>query len=309
MEYRTLGKTQLEVSKLSLGASPFGGVFGKVDEQECFNTLFTAMDLGINFVDVSPYYGDTKAETVLGKAITQIQRDRLILATKVGRYSENKFNFSAERITNSVDESLSRLQTGYIDLIQCHDIEFVPLKQIIEESIPALRQLQQSGKVRFVGITGLPLNIFSRVMDQVEVDTVLSYCHYTLNDTSLSHWVDFFKMKDVGIINASPFSMGLLTTRGAPDWHPAQDDIKEACTQAAAFCREHNTCIEKLALQYSLANPSVHTTIVGTAKVENIKRNVQWMDEGIDDELLQSVLEILKPVINKTWNSGLPENN
>jgi aryl-alcohol dehydrogenase-like predicted oxidoreductase len=267
------------------------------------------MDMGINFVDVSPYYGLTKAETVLGKAVKQVQRDQLILATKVGRYGENTFNFSAERITKSVDESLSRLQTDYIDIIQCHDIEFVSLKQIIEESIPALRKLQQCGKVRFVGITGLPLKIFPAVMDQIEIDTILSYCHYTLNDNTLSTLVEYFKMKDVGIINASPFSMGLLTSRGAPDWHPAPDEIKQACAKAADFCNSHNTCIEKLALQYSLANPSIHTTLVGTSKSQNIKQNIQWMNEEIDNSLLQSVLEILHPIINQTWYSGLLENN
>lgn len=309
MEYRTLGKTQLEVSKLGLGASPFGGVFGDVDERQCANTLFTAMESGINFVDVSPYYGLTKAETVLGKAVKQIKREKLILATKVGRYDENIFDFSAERITKSVDESLQRLQTDYIDIIQCHDIEFVSLQQIINETIPALRKIQASGKVRFVGITGLPLKVFPAVMDHIEVDTVLSYCHYTLNDNVLSSLLPYFKGKDAGIINASPFSMGLLTSRGAPKWHPASNEIKTLCSQAAELCNAHNTSIEKLAIQYSLASPSIHTTLVGTAKPENIKQNIQWMNQEMDNSLLISVLDILNPILNQTWNSGLNENN
>lgn len=309
MEFRWLGKTQLNVSTLGLGASPFGGVFGDVDEQECAKTLFTAIDLGINLIDVSPYYGLTRAETVLGKAIKQIQRDQLILATKVGRYGENIFDFSPKRIVQSIDESLTRLQTDYIDLIQCHDIEFVNLQQIVDESIPALRKVQECGKVRFVGITGLPLKIFLAVMDRIEVDTVLSYCHYTLNDQSLSSILPYCVEKNVGIINASPFAMGLLSSKGAPSWHPALDSVKTVCAQAAAFCREQGASIEKLALQFSLSHPQIHTTLVGAASVNHIKQNVKWMNDVMDAELFQNVMDILKPIQNLTWQSGLPENN
>ncbi|HEX2619548.1 MAG TPA: aldo/keto reductase, partial [Phototrophicaceae bacterium] len=211
MEYRPLGKTDLNVSVLGFGASPLGGAFGAIDETEGIRSVHRALDLGINFIDVSPYYGVTRAEHVLGQALKTIPRDKYVLATKVGRYNTDAFDFSASRVTTSIDESLTRLNVDMIDLIQCHDIEFGSIDQIIHETIPALRRAQQSGKVRYVGISGLPLKIFQMVLSRTEVDTVLSYCHYTLNDTSLANLIPWLKTRQVGVINASPLGMGLLT--------------------------------------------------------------------------------------------------
>src|SRR5207247_947340 len=92
---------------------------------------------------------------------------------------------SAERVTRSVDESLQRMGLDYLDIVQCHDIEFGDLDQVVEEALPALRKLQKQGKVRFVGVTGFPLKIFKRILDRTELDCMLSYCHYSLNNTSL----------------------------------------------------------------------------------------------------------------------------
>jgi aryl-alcohol dehydrogenase-like predicted oxidoreductase len=284
-------------------------VFRSIDEAEGIRTVHTAIDLGINFIDVSPYYGLTKAETVLGKALKGIPRDKYYLATKLGRYGENEFDFSPQRITSSVDESLARLGVDYLDLIQCHDIEFVSLDQIVNESIPALRKLQEQGKVRLVGITGLPVNTFRYVLDRTEVDTILSYCHYSLNDTALFDLVPYLRKRGVGIINASPLSMGLLSNRGAPDWHPAPEEIKETCAQAAAFCREQGVDIAQLAIQFSVSDPEFPTTLVGTANPNNIEKNVRWIQEPIDQALLSEVRKILEPIHNRTWPQGLPENN
>lgn len=309
MQYRVLGKTGLNVSILGYGASPLGNVFGQVSEPDGIRTVHTALDLGINFIDVSPYYGLTLAEQVLGKALKPIPRDRYVLATKVGRYGDASFDFSAARVTASVDESLARLGVDHIDLIQCHDIEFVGLDQIVQETLPALRRLQAQGKVGFVGITGLPLKIFETILAQVPVDTILSYCRYSLNDTSLAALIPTLQTMNVGTISASPLGMGLLTNQGTPDWHPAPAAIKAKCAEAAAFCRDQGTDIAKVALQYALSNPAIQTTLVGTASAENIVSNVQWLEAPADEALLSQVLSILAPIHNQTWQSGLPENN
>lgn len=309
MQYRTLGKTGLQVSVLSYGASPLGSVFRDVDESEGIRTVHTAVDLGINFIDVSPYYGLTKAETVLGKALRTLPRDKYYLATKVGRYGEGEFDFSAERVTRSVEESLQRLQVDYVDIIQCHDIEFDSLNKIAEETLPALRKLQEQGKARFIGITGLPLKVFRHVLERAEADTILSYCHYSLNDTALEELIPFLQSKSMGIISASPLSMGLLTQRGAPDWHPAPAEVQAACARAAAHCKAKGADIAKLALQFAVAQPDIHTTLVGTASPQNIEKNVAWIDEPIDEQLLSEVRAILEPIHNQTWSSGRPENN
>lgn len=309
MEYRPLGSTGLQVSVLSYGASPLGSVFRSIDEAEGIRTVHTAIELGINFIDVSPYYGITRAETVLGKALATIPRDRYYLATKVGRYGAEEFDFSAARVTRSIDESLRRLGVEYLDLIQCHDIEFGSLEQVVDETLPALEKLREAGKVRFVGITGYPLGIFRYVLDQAPVDTILSYCRYSLNDRALAALLPYLKQKGVGIISASPLSMGLLTERGAPAWHPAPEALKAACARAAAHCQNRGMDIAQLALQFATANPEIATTLVGTANPENLKKNVRWIESPPDAELLAEVEAILAPVQGMAWMTGKPVNN
>ncbi|MDP9172763.1 MAG: aldo/keto reductase [Planctomycetota bacterium] len=311
MEHRVLGRTGLSVSALSFGASSLGGVFRDIDEAQGIEAVHLSLDLGINFIDVSPFYGLTKAETVLGKALKGIPRGKYILSTKAGRYgSELKdFDFSAKRIISSIDESLQRLGVEYVDILHAHDVEFGDLHQVINETVPALQKLQKSGKTRFVGVTGLPLGALRTVVEAAQVDTVLSYCHYELNDTALLDLLPVLKKHNVGVISASPLGMGLLSNRGAPSWHPASAALKEACAKAAAHCREHGASIERLALQYSLAQPNIATTLVGSASPENMKRNIAWAAEPLDRKLLDEVLQMLQPVHNVTWPSGRPENN
>lgn len=310
MEYRVLGKTGLKVSALGFGASSLGGgVFRAVEEPEAIRTVHIALDLGINIIDVSPFYGYTRAETVLGKALKGISRDKYYLTTKVGRYGDAEFDFSAKRVTASIDESLARMGVEYVDIIQSHDNEYGDLDQVVDETIPALRKLQQRGKARFVGVTGYPLKIFSYILEHTDVDSILSYNHYSLNDTTLAGLLPFLESKHVGVISASPVSQGLLTNQGTPAWHPAPDKVKKVCAQAAAYCREQGSDISKLAMQFALANPRIATTLVGTASPTNIAKNAQWIEEPIDRQLLVKVQEMLRPIQDETWIVGKPENN
>lgn len=311
MHYRPLGQTGLNVSVLSYGASPLGGVFRDTDDREGIRTVHTALDLGINFIDVSPYYGATKAETVLGQALRGIARDRYILATKVGQYGASQFDFSAARVTRSLDESCARLGVDYIDLLQCHDIEFADLDQIVNETLPALAGLRQAGRIGHIGITGLPIKVFPAVIDRVgskTVETILSFCRYELNDTALESLLPYFQQKGVGVINASPTGMGLLTERGVPGWHPAPKAMIEGSRKAVEYCRSVGADIVKLAIQFAISHPGIATTLVGTASPDNIRKNVAYAEEPVDRELLGRVLEILRPIHNHNFTRGRPEN-
>jgi L-galactose dehydrogenase len=310
LQYRTLGKTGLRVSALGFGASSLGGgVFGDVEPSQALRTVHKALELGINFIDVSPFYGYTKAETVLGEALHGIPRQSYYLATKIGRYGDSDFDFSAKRVIASVGESLRRLKTDYVDLLQSHDIEYGNLDQIVNETIPVLRKIQQQGKTRFVGFTGYPLKIFSEILTRAEVDTILSYNHYTLNDTTLEGILPFLESKKVGIISAAPVSQGLLTNQGTPLWHPAPEKVKRACAEAAALCRREGSDISKLAMQFALGNPRIHTVVVGAADPDIITKDAKWIEQPIDQELLAKVQDILAGIANQTWLVGKPENN
>jgi len=309
MEYRELGKTGMKLSSLSFGASSLGGVFHDISEKDGIKAVNVAIDNGVNFIDVSPYYGFTKAETVLGKALKKIPREKYFLSTKVGRFGADgvkSWDYSGERAKKSVYESLERLNIDYIDLINVHDIEFSDLQQVINETLPALHEMKAKGLVNHIGITGLPLAKLKYVVENTPkgtVESILSFCHYCLNDDALVEYIPFFEAHEIGIINASPLSMGLLSERGWPDWHPAEDVLKEQVVKAVNHCKSKGYRIEQLAMKFSVTNPKITTTLVSSANPENYLRNIQWIDEPQNETLLKEVLDILKPVSRLTWEN------
>ncbi|HSR29591.1 MAG TPA: aldo/keto reductase [Anaerolineae bacterium] len=312
MIYRTLGKTALRVSIVGYGASPLGNEFGVADPKEGTRAVHYAIEQGINYFDVSPYYGRTLAETRLGEALRG-RREGVILATKMGRYDKDRhtgFDFSAQRVALSVEASLRRLQTDYIDVFQVHDIEYGRKEQIIHETLPAIFKLKEAGRVRFVGITGYPLGILRDVAGVVDVDTILSYCRYNLMDTSMGDvLVPLARQRGIGLINASPLHMRVLTELGAPDWHPAPRRVQQVGRQVAAYCRSQGVDIADLAMQFVLQHDDIATTLVGMSKVRSVERNVRSVGVPPDSELLAAVLGMIEPVANVCWQEGRPEND
>lgn len=307
MEYREIGRTGMKVSALSFGASSLGSVFRETKESEAVAAVHTAVDSGMNFIDVSPYYGHYKAETVLGKALREIQRDKYYLSTKVGRYGKdgvNTWDYSARRATESVYESMERLGVDHIDLINVHDIEFADLHQVVEETLPALVALRDKGVVGHVGITDLQLENLQWVIDHVApgtVESILNFCHFTLNDDKLLDYLDYFEQRGIGVINASPLSMGLLSRRGVPAWHPAPKSLVDACRRAVEYCDAKGYPIEKLAMQYSLSEPRIATTLFSSANPENVAKNIAFVSEQPDWELIGEVKRIIGDQQRVSW--------
>jgi len=311
MKFRELGKTGWKVSILGFGAAPLGGTHGAIDEKDGIRAVRTAIDLGINFIDVAPYYGLTMAESLLGKALREIPREKYFLATKAGRYGpdEEDFDFSPERVTRSVDESLRRLRVAHIDLIQCQDIEFANANKLVEETIPALQKLKRQGKVRHVGITGLPLKVFRKVLDRAHVDAVHSYCHFCLTNTTLVQLLPDLLKRRIGVINAAPLGMGLLTEKGPPKWHPAPAKVRDICARAVEHCRKKKLSLPRLALQFATSHRDIATTLVGTSSAKNIRECVKCIKDPLDQSMLTEVQDILAPIRNEMWPSGRRENN
>lgn len=294
----------------------------EVDETIAMAAVKAAFDRGINFFDTSPYYGSTRSETVLGKAIKQLPREEIIVASKVGRYGAEEFDFSAARVIQSVHESLQRLGLKTLDLVQCHDIEFVDLDLVVGEALPALQQLKEDGLVRAIGITGLPLKCLVEVLDRVPsgvVDVVLSYCHYTLCDTTLCEFIPRFREYEVGVINASPLCMGLLTAQGPPAWHPAPRELRDAAAAAADVARSVGASLPRLAIMDSMKNEHVSSLLVGLSSPKEVNENCDAVlhalslmpnpDAEKEEKALKDIKMLLKPVQGMTWRSGRPENN
>ncbi len=309
MKFRPLGQTGLQFSVLSYGASSLGQEFRTVDLNEALRSVHVALDLGVNFIDTSPFYGRGLSECLLGLALRGVPRDRYYLGTKLGRYDRDHFDFSARRVVESVDVSLHRLGVDYLDIMLCHDIEFVDMRQIVNETLPALEKIRQQGKVRFVGVSGYPMKLFRYILDRAPLDVILSYNHYTLQNTMLADLLPYLQSKNVGVMNAAPFSARLLTRTTLPSWHKATPQVRAVCQQAADHCAAHGVDIAQLALQYSLAHPGMATCIVGSANPDNVRNWVTWADQPLDDPLLREVLDILKPIHNWFYIEGRPENN
>jgi L-galactose dehydrogenase len=310
MNTRPLGRTGLQVSTLSFGASSLGGVFRTVDEAEAIRAVHTALDLGINYFDVAPAYGGTRSETVLGKALHGIPRDRYYLSTKIGKYTnpdkygDDTLDYSRERTRRSIEESAARLGTGYFDIIHIHDIEYEGRRHTewaLAEGFEAVAELQREGRVGAVSFGIYPMDLWHRILTTLPVGAGLVHNHYSLHDTRLLELLPLALAKGVGLINASPFGSGLLTDRGPAAWHPANPEQRAVFKQAADYCAAQGTNISKLALQFSSQHPDIPTTMFSSANPDSVKRNVAWAAEPYDPALVAQVRRILEPVAHIDW--------
>lgn len=310
MKTRPLGRTGLEVPILSFGASSLGREFRPVAVDEALASVKAALDGGLTLIDTSPFYGRGMSEVLLGLALEGVPRHDYLLCTKLGRYDLAHFDFSARRVAESVDVSLHRLGTDHLDIILCHDIEFVPMQQIVDETLPALRKAREQGKVRFIGFSGYPQKIFRFICDRADVDCVLNYNQYTLQNTRFAdETIPFLKERGIGVMNAGPFSARLLTDAPLPHWLKEPEDVKAAARRAAELCRARGSSIAKLALQFSIANPDIATTVAGSASPANIHAWTTWAAEPLDEQLLRDVQAIFAPVKNVGHVEGLAQNN
>jgi L-galactose dehydrogenase len=308
MEQRTLGRTGLSISVLGFGAAPLGNEYGNMETAEGERAVHAAIAAGVNFFDTSPYYGRTLSEERLGNALRG-RRERVVLSTKCGRYDFASFDFSATRVTASVDESLRRLRTDFVDILIAHDIEFGDVNQVITETIPRMRELQKQGKTRSIGISGLPVKLLRRVALAAKVDLVLSYCHYNLMvrdlDTELAPDLE---ENSIGLINASALHMGMLTREGPPPWHPAPQQVKNAARQVVALCERKGVDPAVTGLSFALQHRYISSTLVGISNTAQLNENLRALSTKPDPALLKEIDDLIAPVRDRSWSSGRPEN-
>jgi len=291
MRYRMLGKTGIEVSTIGFGAATLGDVYGVTTVEDGRSAVHHAIDCGINLFDVSPYYGIT-------------------LATKCGRYGFSDFDFSAAAVTRGLEDSLRRLRTDYVDLLQIHDVEFGSIDQIIHETLPALRVLQEQGKARFIGVTGYWPALLARIAAATPVDTVLNYCHWNLlMDDMDRELTPLAAQQGFGLMNASPLHMGLLSGAGGPEWHPAPQQVKQVATAIGELCLlQHGVSPATLGLSVCLRHPAVASTFIGIRSVAQVDDSLRALEYEPPAELLAEIRALAAPVFNTVWPSGLEEN-
>ncbi|XP_046592509.1 L-galactose dehydrogenase isoform X1 [Neodiprion lecontei] len=305
MEYRPLGNTGLLVSKLSFGGGALGCHYGKYNEEEAIAAVREAFRKGVNYIDTAPWYGQGQSERVIGKALKGIPRQAYYVATKVGRYEldyEKMFDFSIEKTRKSFRKSLELLGVDYVDVIQVHDIEFAPsLDIVLSQTLPELSRQVADGKAKYIGITGYPVSILKECIEKsnIKIQCILSYARLTMIDDTLLSYIPFFKERNIGIINAAAPALGLLTSQGPPDWHPASEDTKKICSEAAEYCKGHNVELGKLAVWYSMQYEDVTTNLIGMQSLKLVHSNVDVMINGITESEKQVLSAIKDKYLSK----------
>ncbi|KAJ2375501.1 hypothetical protein IW150_002520 [Coemansia sp. RSA 2607] len=322
----------LPLSKVALGCGVFSGAYGQIQQSDVLATVRKALSSGVNMVDTSPYYGNS--EVRLGEALKDLSdefpRSSYYICTKLGRYGYRKadFDYSAERVRDSVNESMRRLNTSYLDIVLCHDVEFVDILQVVNETLPALFELKHAGIVRRVGISGYPLETLQEIA-QIQhkrgrpLDACLSYCNFNLHCQLLEEYIPKLKAAGVAIvISASPLSMGLLNQDATPEWHPAKDELKLAVAKCSEIVKQSvkagvSISLAEMAEHYSFSCPGADVHLVG-AKTEdqvrhaldaynqasslNLATGGSYTDPDIQ-AVYKQIMALLAPFSRYTWPS------
>lgn len=306
VEYRPLGKTGLSVSIIGQGGAAFGQQFGPVSAAEAADCVHAAIDAGVNLVDTAAYYGKGLAEEFLGQALAGGWREKVYVCTKACRLDNAEFDFTPAGTRKCFEASLRRLRTDYVDVLLAHDIEFAAdYEYVFNETAAVLHELKKEGKARFIGMSCYPLDLLRQAIQRCELDVVISYAHCNLwNTRLLSSLLPVAEGHGVGVLNASPLAMGLLTNQGPQPWFPGPPEIREACARAAALCRERGADISVLGMQFCYSQKRIPCTLTGAAKKSELETNLRAMTTPIDQSLLADVMKVLDPVRDQTWSSG-----
>ena len=306
MEMRWLGKTGLSVSAMSMGGAAIGQQYGPVSVADAAATIHAGIDAGINLIDTSAFYGEGKSEEILGEVLAGGWRDKVMICTKAGRITRDRFDFSAAGMRSSLEASLRRLRTDRVEILLAHDIEYADdYERVFTETAEVLHKLKAEGKCRFVGMSAYPLGLLARAIERCQLDVVISYCHFSLQNTRLmTELMPVAERHGVGVLNASPLSMGLLTEHGPPEWHPANGEIRLACQNAAAKCRSRGWDIAALGMQFCFAESRIPSTITGTAKRSELEANLRTLAEPANWDGIFTATDALALVRDQTWPSG-----
>tara|TARA_B110000211_G_scaffold2433_3_gene2986 strand:- start:2887 stop:3813 length:927 start_codon:yes stop_codon:yes gene_type:complete len=305
MDIINLGHTNIPVSTYSIGTATFGDVYGQTSLPELREIVNKSILNGLNYFDTSPYYGNKLSEHNLGLCLEGRARDTFFISTKVGRYGDDIFNFTEEAIVRSLKQSMVRLKVDYVDILYAHDVEFGDIDQIINETLPALQKLKDAGKTRYIGFSCYPLDIMRKIIERspIQIDVILTYGHGCLINNTLNTIIPFLKLRNIGIVNASPLCMGLISSNAVQEWHPApykmRDDIRRVSLDFKAL---YGLRIETFAIQ-SVPEmfPDVHTTLVGIKNVAELDTLLDILSDQtqIPSQYYKYVGSRLQHVLNK----------
>ena len=292
-------------SKISLGTSQFGNGDYKMSYNYCKAIIDKALSNKINYIDTSPYYGDGKAEDMVGKCLKNVTRDRYIISSKAGRNSDKTYSYRYYDIANSVMKSIQRLGCGYIDILFINDIEYAEnIDIIIQESLTALLYLKRQGYIKYIGLSGFYLKKMNYVIERSScIDYVLSYGCYTLINDTLNHFAPGWNSKNIKIIQGGVTNKGLLSNNVVNCNTSVSYQEQDICKKMNDFCHVNKVNIVEKAFYFTLAYKRISTILVGINSVDELEEYMNWLDKEYsnNNRFINTLIEMSKPIKNKEW--------
>ena len=307
-------RTGVEVSRLSLGTAALGGLYTTVSDADCTDTVLTAMNNGINFIDTAPHYGKGASEVRLAKALSGRDRSTFVISTKVGRLLipsttyiyeffmradntvERKFDFTASGVRQSLESSLERLGVDSVEILFIHDPD-LNADDAILQAYPELERMRSEGVIKAIGVGMNQCEIPVRIMKETDIDMVLIAGRYSLLDQkAMKELLPTALARNVDVIVAGVFNSGILANpvKGATfDYMPASDELLAKAARIREVLDGHQVSLTSAALQYPLRHPAVKSVLVGCRSAAEVSTNIREFNKTVENaawEDLESVL-------------------
>ncbi|HEY3775839.1 MAG TPA: aldo/keto reductase [Solirubrobacteraceae bacterium] len=311
MRARTLGRTDVRVTELALGAASLGNLYVPVSDEDAAATVQAAWDGGVRYFDVAPHYGLGLAERRLGRALARLPREEYVVSTKVGRVLDpnpapagsdlgrggfavaddlvRRRDYSADGVRRSLHDSLERLGLDRVDVLLVHDPED-HMTQAIGETLPALTALREQGVIGAVGVGMNLVEPLRRFVRETDIDVVLVAGRYTLVDRTATALLEECRDHGVAAIVAAPFNSGLLAhdhSSGEPrfDYGDAPADVVACAAECARVCSRHGVPLPAAALRFGLRHPAAACVLAGMRTAVEVNANRAWLEAPLPEEL------------------------
>ncbi|MFI8630978.1 aldo/keto reductase [Microbacterium sp. NPDC077663] len=302
---------QLPVSDVGFGAAQLGNLNQETTDDASTAAVRAALAAGVTYFDTAPHYGLGLSEQRLGRALSDVARDDIVISTKVGRLLvdspetaerqddqgfvvpaavRREWDFSADGVKRSIEASLTRMGTDRIDIVYLHDPDDHE-QQAIREALPALIDLREQGVVRAIGAGMNQSAMPARFIEAHDVDVIMIAGRLTLLDqTALADLMPAALRRGVAVVAAGVYNSGLLSSaRIRPDAHfdyaPATADVRSRGERLAAVCRDHGVDLPAAAVQYPLRHPAVVSAVIGMRTAAHVDSSIERRTTPIPDEL------------------------
>jgi D-threo-aldose 1-dehydrogenase len=309
---RPLGRTGLEVTPLCIGAGTLGNLpenFGyEVPLDRAVATVRRTLQGPINFLDTSANYGDGESERRIGAALAEVGGvpDGFVLATKVDRDGASG-DFSGEQVRRSAAGSLERLGVDRLQLLYLHDPEHVSFEQGMATGGPveALVKLWEEGVAEHIGVAGGPVGLLSRYLRTGSFEVLITHNRWTLVDRSAGELLDEAASLDVAVVNAAPFGGGILAKGSAASsdyaYRPAAEEVLRRVRAIEAACERQGVPVAAAALQFSMRDPRIASTIVGVSRPERVEETVALASRKLPEQLWEALEPLAAPAALWQW--------